>query len=191
MINIDLFTSAVQMDAPGAPVSLVEAQLLSAAIEFCRESLIWSQAFADITTVQDQSAYAVADPTDARIVLLYGLTLSGIAINPVFELPNQFDLVNAPNPDLLIQGRMALIPARSATTLTDILYDQYHDALVSGALAKLLIQHAQPWGNPGMVEYHRGLFEQGMIDAKTKALRGFSGADNLNNASPMSLGVTA
>ncbi len=85
-------------------------------------------------------------------------TLNAIKLYPI---PDQ-DYIDAP-----LRGEVAIKPSRSATGMDEIILDRFETAIVSGALARLLIVSNTPWYNPQQAAYHRGLFEDAIDDAKT------------------------
>lgn len=56
----------------------------------------------------------------------------------------------------------------------DFIYWNYGQAVVSGAVARALVVPGKDWSNPQLATYHRSLFEEAVIKAKSAAEAGFT-----------------
>lgn len=83
--------------------------------------------------------------------------LNGIRVYPI---PDR-DYVTDP-----LKGELALKPSRTATGLDEVIMDRFETALVSGALARLLVVSNSPWYNPQQAAYHRQYFDDEILRAK-------------------------
>jgi len=62
--------------------------------------------------------------------------------------------------------KMVMKPNKTCTELPSFLYDNWHDAIASGAKAILLAQNAQPWYNPEAAGVWAAAFNLKLDDAK-------------------------
>lgn len=189
MIALSQFKPLIHLDAPGAPTDLVDLHLMNTVTHFCRESLIVNKLMTEITTAAGDRDYSVTVPSGYKVALVYLLKLDNVIINPWFETTTSFKLEYAPQAGQTLTGRLALYPERTETTVDDILYDDYLEAIVSGTLARLMAQPGKDWSNPQFVEYHRGIYSEGVIDAKLRALKQFSSLDHSLTANGITIGV--
>lgn len=94
------------------------------------------------------------------------------------RVPGGSEIYLWPVPDVdataALAVRAAFAPLRSATQVEDVLFNDWMREIVSGALSLLQIVPGQPFTNPTLAEYHRGVFHSGMNRATTQARRGFT-----------------
>lgn len=83
----------------------------------------------------------------------------------VYPIPNQ-------NHASSLKGIMALRPTRASTGGDDILYNDWLDAIASGAKAKLMANLTAPWRNSELSAYHAERFESGKASAIARILKG-------------------
>lgn len=70
---------------------------------------------------------------------------------------------------------VSLKPSRSAREiLNDDMVDLYKDAIVHGAVSRLMLLPRQPWSNPGQATYHLARFEDAILDADNRAQTQYS-----------------
>jgi hypothetical protein len=72
--------------------------------------------------------------------------------------------------------RVSLKPSSTATTVEDEIYDEWHEVVAHGALARLLVIPDKPWTNADEALFHAGLFEMGVLKAKKRAEDSYSRA---------------
>lgn len=61
---------------------------------------------------------------------------------------------------LRVKVRLKPDDSATVTTVEDIFWKKYKDAITDGAVYRLFKMSAMPWGDPKMSEYHKGLFNQ-------------------------------
>lgn len=69
--------------------------------------------------------------------------------------------------------RIAMKPSRSATTMQDVLYEDYAEPIASGTLSRLMLTPNKPYTNTQLAVAHQSLFVGGINKAKQLANRGF------------------
>lgn len=86
-----------------------------------------------------------------------------------------------PTPDAAYQMtiRAAMKPKRSATTVQDILYENWVEAIVDGALFRLYSMPGMAFSNTGMAGVHGALYKKGVNAALLEASRGRTRAERM------------
>jgi len=69
--------------------------------------------------------------------------------------------------------RVALKPSRSATTVDDVLYEDYAEVIAAGAKARLMMSAGKPYTNPQIAAVQLDMFRQGTNVARQRATRGY------------------
>lgn len=68
--------------------------------------------------------------------------------------------------------RVALKPTRASTTVDDMLYEEYVEAIAAGALGRLLMSSGKPYTNVQAAMAHKALSNQGLNVARQRAGHG-------------------
>jgi len=153
---------------------VAEHAIRSACIEFCRKSLAWQAPMEPLSTSKGESAYELDVPSGAmltHIVDLYyeGRRLEKTSVSEVAAKvgydwmvqegtpgaylrfnPNEITLIPKPDKSVVnvLTGLLAFAPTRGSTTVIDFIFEDYADAIVHGAVARLLMIPNQQWTDP-------------------------------------------
>jgi hypothetical protein len=104
------------------------------------------------------------------VQVLYGLPQAAY-----FKTPSGDTFWLYPVPDVTTVGaltvRASFAPKLTATSLDDILFNEYADAVVNGAAFRLGSMPRQPWTNPNASQYG-AVFEREVLKAKRDASMG-------------------
>jgi hypothetical protein len=73
--------------------------------------------------------------------------------------------------------RVAYKPSRSSTTVEDVIYEDYSEAIAKGAKARLMMSPGKPYTNPQLAAAELELFRQAMNVARQRASRGHVRSD--------------
>ena len=198
-------------EVPSCPVSVVIRYLNMALIEFCAETLYHHEPFdAAIPTVSGTAEYTLAPPAGYKLAMPARIEYEGAALYPATDYELSFEspewrkqsgtpycyvMVSPtlmrlhPTPDAVgdITGELAIKPDRDNTNLFEDIYDDYAEVIEAGALARLMAMKGKEWFSAGVSEYHRGIFDGGIADAKVKRLKGFSAS--ILSVAPTTIGV--
>lgn len=68
--------------------------------------------------------------------------------------------------------RVALKPTRASTTIDDVIFEEYAEAIASGALTRLMSSAGKPYTNVQMAAVHQAKFQQGINLARQRAGHG-------------------
>lgn len=197
------FLPLVLPHAPGAPDIAAKQEILKAAIKFCDATRVWKAILSPIDIVAETATYAIPAPAGSQCVVVEEVYYDGTQITPKTpdQLKEQYanwmtkagvpqfyfqldpdNITLSPIPEnaladgLVIRG--ALKPILSATTLPDMLFNQYADPIASGAIAALCAAPGKPWTNPEVAAFRAQLFQEAIDKTKTKVSKAFVRAPN-------------
>ena len=200
MIALDEFLPYVIPDCPGISDAGAIDAIMSAAIEFCEKSLVLQADHDPIsvkTGVIDYDLTAPADHLIAKVLKAWYLhrllpptapddiddpTVYNVALGSSGNAPLQFFQKTArsislwPVPqsdeDKAVTLRVALKPKRAATSVDDVLYEDWVDVIAAGAKSALQMTPGKAYGNPIAAKYNDNLFTAGVNRAMTRANKG-------------------
>lgn len=101
-----------------------------------------------------------------------------------FEPNDKIILQKAPLTDAENQlyVRYFAMPTQNACEVDKLLFDRYHDVVVNGALAQLLLMRQYAFADPQMAMMYDRYFKQGIAQAKIDVMRHFeTGEHTLNH----------
>ena len=193
----DEFYPYVRVDVPDCPDPLIVAAVIATCIEFCRDTLAWTEFQDSLPMVNGVSDYEIDAPAQSRLIQVMDVWMEGTRLVPVTmkDLPRLMPNWSSASSNLpvyftsavergimrvypkptSVNGskltlRIALIPISKATTLPDFLGLHHSETIASGAKARLLMMPSAPWFNPNLAERHRQLFGDGVLNARISEL---------------------
>jgi hypothetical protein len=200
MVSINIFLPRLLPSVLGCSEPLALQALLDAAIEFCVETHIVRMTPDPRPIIPGVSAYEVDVPMQQRVALVqrawYGKTalqpaLSSMISNvdayapvapPDDQVPNSFfesapgEVSVFPTPGSKADGqlvfRVATQPTRSATQVEDILFDDWVEAIVHGALKRLHMVPDTPFFSDVHASRRASMFQLEISRARAEAQRG-------------------
>jgi hypothetical protein len=187
-------------ECPGCPGPLAVREIRNAAILFCERSTYWRADHAAITTVTGESApgeYTLTIPAGAQIVSVVPPIMHNDL--PVYQKSkawldenvadwaaqtgqqaNYYRMLSpvivrlVPYPTTAqnnaLKVRMALKPARTATTLDDTTFEEWFLAIAAGAKAALMAMKEKQWSNATESLRQATMFEDAVVAARSKAI---------------------
>lgn len=199
MTPISDFRPRVAAFVHGCPDMLIDQAVLDACIEFCEQSLIIKQVLDAFYTQANTPDYDLDAPPGQLVTLVHRAWVNaheltpaaGDDINTPFAFsrvvglnsditamprnyhefgPGVLGLYPIPNDTYTITVQAALKPTRSATEVEDVLYQNWCEYIVAGALARLQMQPME-WGNPALATVNASRFMQGINRALLEASR--------------------
>jgi hypothetical protein len=190
MPALSKFFPYVLPHAQGCTQPFAEMALLQSADEFCRKSRVLRETPEDIAIVPGRTEYEI-EP-DANGVAIYDVDDVEISGQPLeaFEknsarIPGKrfYSLKRSDGETLLVLKKppaqsgwlsltLILVPKAAATGLPDSLFDDWREAIASGALARLCATPNQPFSSSELAQYHQGLFRHAVVAAAAKATLG-------------------
>ena len=201
MLNIDVFLSRLMPSVNGCPEPLARQSVLDAAIEFCEETGVvrvttdptYLQAgtasytvdlptYQKVVTVQrawygPRELIAVPDSQVANVAAYVAEAPTDAAQEPVYfveSVPGEVTLYPTPGAGATapVVFRASTKPMRSATLVENVLYEDWIDPIVAGAMARLHAIPDTPFFNPTASGYQASLFRLGINRARSEAIRG-------------------
>ncbi len=174
-----------------APSPVVERAIREAARDFCRQTQIWRSDQPPVTTKAGRSDVYLALTPGSAVTAVLRATADGRELHP--EPSRQTHSGSHPTHYWLEQGQvlrltptpeqggealavsLALFPASSSTDLPDWIADEAREALVYGALSRLLVQRSD-WSDPQRAQLYRQKYQQEVARHRIAAERGHSNA---------------
>lgn len=175
---------------PGCPEPLALNALRNASIDFCNTTLWWQDDYGPIPFGAHVAHHDFVPPFGVGVAQIMSARVveSGrlLSITSIQELDNRIWNWRAatgepraiyqnspgavrtyPVPEgasiYNIMFRLALTPLRTATDVTEDLYESYLTEIASGALAILLSMESTPWANPGLAGRHESGFRSALV----------------------------
>ena len=189
----DQFHPYIRVDVPDCPDPVINANVISACAEFCRETLAWTE-FQDYLALFDGVIdYEIDVPSQSRLIQVMDVWLGSTKLVALTMkdlqrvLPNWMDSVGSlpvyytaavergmirlhPKPSNVtgkkLSLRIALVPSSNAKTLPDFLELHHFEAIASGVKARLMMMASASWFNPQLAERHRQFFLEGINSAR-------------------------
>ncbi|MBF0785776.1 hypothetical protein E4T80_09925 [Muribacter muris] len=192
-IGLDEFLPRVTLVAKGVPDDVALEYLRQAAMTLARESrLLKRELHLDVQAgVRDYYLHA-GDNEQVHLIhsVQYGkgadrcgcassscfVALKACRSNVFsFEPPDKVILTKAPKADgedrLFVQ--YVAMPTQNACEVDKLLFDRYHEVVVNGALANLLLMRQYEFADPQMAMFYETRFKQGIAQAKIDTMRQF------------------
>ena len=188
------FVDEIRGECYEAPIAAIERVIGQSAVDFCKQSRIWREkrtleveSGTDQLRLRtsaggrvDQVLQAVHLDTKGRTVEL-GKIEDHKIINAPSGQPKYFSeglersnpvIRFWPVPDRVGQVELyvVLVPQRSSTAIPDHISEEWYEAIVHGALYRLMIQSDKPWANAEKALFHKQQFDLAVRDAKQKAV---------------------
>lgn len=183
------FYDFISPDLPGCPFGAIDVSLRLAAIAFCEQSLAWKYEHPEITVVVDTAEYSFVPPTASVVHAITYAEFDGEEIQanvaqenigiwdwrnqtgtPEYILGGATALTLVPTPDVAgtLTLTVTLKPSPTADGIDDDIFNEYREAIVHGALARLLLSPKKPYTDAGLASYHQHQF---IIKAGAAGLR--------------------
>lgn len=198
-VAISSFINDITPHVSGCPKSVIIKAIRDAAVRLCEDSTIWRDDIpaADITV--DVDDYTITPPAGTRVITTISLRYDGNEIsgyteesldtidygwragNPgtatafvLFE-PDRIKLNRVPEATIIdgLIAKVALKPTDDATLVGDVIYSDWREAIMHGALERLLRIPKKPWYNIQLSTYHGKHFLFQIQRAKARAAAGF------------------
>ena len=180
---------------PLCPDSLVEQNIRSAAIEFCERSKAYILDMDPFNTTAGVFEYDFDVPTGTEVHQVLYMTEDGTDMDPIsprsLELnypdwrdrtgnphvylqktSTTFWVVPVPSGSRQIIASVALKPTRTSNNLDTNITNQYRDAIIYGALYRLLRIPNREWTDVGAAREYLAQFNNEIIQAELRARGG-------------------
>ncbi len=161
-IDISRLLPKVQAALDGIDPNLASEYLITAAIDFARDSRIMRMTHC-INIVPCVTSYHL-DTNNYRISEIANIHISGntqcLADRNIANLSHTAGSTLYLDDQLCQDAGMTVIietvvvPKRSSDTIPEDLYEDWEPAIISGALASLYLMSGATWGNKGLADRH-------------------------------------
>lgn len=191
-MKLDDFFEYILPEVIGCPDPTLRSAVRLAAIDFCRETLAWTEIQDPLALIDGEPNYDIDVPTGAFAYTVRDVWLGNRRLTPktmaamqdampqwATASSNEPIYYNAaiergqirvfPTPanstgSLVI--RTAYVPTIACTTLPDFLGQRHLDVIASGAKSRLMLIPGQPWSNPQQGAYYQTRFPDGVIASR-------------------------
>ena len=193
MANIQMtdWLPFVQAEVHGCPRPMCFDAIRQAVIRFCAETMIWRYECPTISTIVGVNTYQLEIPSYSQCVSVRSLNFNnrkppleertveqlyktdptwtsetGAARYYAFRSPNVIVLDRVPDEIVQMVAVVALKPRQSQLEVDELLFEDYRDAITSGALSRLMLMPGKAWYDAANGARHEAVFQ----DARDKAL---------------------
>jgi hypothetical protein len=192
-MKLEDFFPYVLAEVPGCPDPTAKLALLSTCIEFCRETLAWSEILDPVRLQDNVADYEIESPREAYPLTVRDVWLNGRRLRPITMLALQESMPNwavaksnepvfynsaeerglirvFPIPEHVtgqsLTMRAAYTPTLTAQTVPDFLGQRHHEVIASGAKGRLMMMLGTPWFNAEMGAYFKQMFDNGVTRSR-------------------------
>lgn len=185
-------------DLPGCPLTAMIFALRQSAIAFCEQSLVWEYTHPDISVSVGTAEYPYVPPDNNSVVhtVTYG-EFNGTEIDvntkqsdmliwdwrnvggiPEYVLGGAEFLTLVPTPNIAgtLKLTVVLKPSPTAEGIDDDIFNEYREAIVHGALARLMLSPKKPYTDGMLANYHMSQFTAKTGAAGSRAARNYTRA---------------
>lgn len=180
---------------PGCPDSLIESNIRSAVIEFCEKSGAYQLELDPVTTVANIFEYDLEPPSGTVVHKIMWVVHEGKDLEPIStnlleqRLPKWRDADHAGTPQYYVKNsqsvfwlvptpettkasstilRAQLKPTHTSNACDDDIMSDYREAIINGALFRLLRLPSKDWTDLGAAQVYGSLFAQGIAEAERR-----------------------
>ena len=172
------FYQYIAPDVRGCPGPVVNNAVRDAIITFCRRSSYWREWLDDhISAYEDDESVELDIPDNTRLVDVIAIQMInddgtyGDYLDKDTYVYKGFEstptvLFNVPvEEDLDARVRVALTPDVDTDTVENWVYEDFRDAICSGAKSRLLSMRSTAWYSPDESNFHRAMFNKAVSHA--------------------------
>ncbi|MDN5836557.1 MAG: hypothetical protein L0H12_04305 [Nitrosospira sp.] len=184
-------------DLPGCPVVAIDMALRQSAIAFAEQSLAWRDSHPDIAVVAGTATYAFVPPAQAVVHAVTHAEFENKEIEshagesniriadwrnrmgtPEYVLGGATSLQLVPMPDVAgtLSLEVALKPSVTATGVDDSIFNEFREAIIHGALARLMLSPKKPYSSAQLSMYHAQQFTIKTAAAGVRVARNYNRA---------------
>lgn len=203
-VGMDLFLPDVLVSVDQCPKSAALLAIRHACIRFCESTHIDVRDLADITIVPGTAVYDIAPPTGFDVASAISLRypsnpepLTPITMQQLDAIPAWEQAVGAPRYSVFLSPTTvrvwptpavgvavpdpmvcvaAVKPTRAGAQVEEVVYRDYYETIVAGALARLQMMAGKPWTNPQLAAVASQMFMRGISEAKARVFNQYAAA---------------
>ena len=197
------FLDYVLPHVPGCTNEMALLEIKNTIIDFCEKSLILQTDHDPVSAVSGIMDYDLEPPRDYLVTKIMKAWYKGQELDmespdeiktPSVYNQNSGYLVNRGDPRYLLQKdartfsvypipaesvklsltlRVALKPTRSATTIDDLIFEEYAETIGHGAISRLALSADKPYSDTKLATARNALYITGLNLARDRAQRGY------------------
>lgn len=196
---------SIQIHVPDCPSPTITQAVRQACIDFCQSSLYLRANLDAFNTVIGDDEYELTAPADSVVAAVITVRCGGRIIDPVrqedldaeanywrdlegspgrYLQPDESTIILNPVPSSIEEVRImvALRPTQASGGVDSAIYERFQDAIMSGALARLMAMPGVAWSNTALADWHARAFNTAIAAASDKAARGLTNKKQLRSA---------
>jgi hypothetical protein len=196
------FYDLMMPDLPGCPSAAADSALRQSAIAFCEQSLAWQGSHPDVSVAAGMAEYAFTPPADAVVHSIIHAALDGEEIalypgepglgsmgmgslnrhrgkgTPAYIIVGAVSLTLVPEPGAsgTLSMTVAFKPSPASMGIVDEQFNEYREAIVHGALSRLMLSPKKPYSSIQLAQYHQQQFTVKTAAAGQRVARGYTRA---------------
>lgn len=197
------FLDYVLPHVPGCTPEMAMLEIKNTLIDFCEKSLILEQDADPVTVINGIMDYDLEPPKDYVVLKIMKAWYKGQLLDPYsgdqIETPSVYNqnsgyLVNRGDPRfyrqkdartfsiypipaetarLALTMRVVVKPARSSTTIEDVIFEDYAEIIGHGAVSRLALSPGKPYSNRQLAADKQSLYIAGLNVARDRAQKGY------------------
>ncbi len=184
IVDLEPFVAVEVLECPFPTISQA---ILMTAMNFCKESLSWTELSEPIYLQSGINLYEIDTPNNANLITVLDAYCNGRKMAPYehqFQIgatgdPSHYNMAGDrlsisvyPTPSengSLLTVNSAFSPSLTATSIPDFLDV---DVISSGAKSRLMAMNGMEWANPSLAAYYKSIFDAGVIQARIEESHG-------------------
>lgn len=200
MVAVSEFVKYIHPDINQVETTLLTQRLNTVLTDFCQQSKILQVTMEPLTLIPQVREIEIETPTDTTLVEIRRLVYKGKTelLSQTIDWLDRDDpfwrtkdgepthythvgrntIMVTPHPTTTevmgITGRIAVKPTRTATTVDDILFDDWAEVIAAGTKAHLMAMPRKPWTNPNLAQGFAMAYAEGIEQASAQAQNSYS-----------------
>lgn len=178
----------------GCPEPLAEQAIRTAAIEFCKKTLCYTQTMDPITSDGNSTNFDLDLPPKTEVIRLMGVSVNGLGDHAIYSTEKGLQLVRLQNPGYFVfmsndrtlnvwpEGLgtqtivvdLALKPTEDSLGIDSVVISGYMRDIGRGAIADLQMLPNRAWSNPNLAAVNQAMFSKSMTTTASVISRGRS-----------------
>lgn len=172
--SMDVLLRRIAPQVIPCPRSMILDALQTIAVDFFRETGVWTATFQDTASPCDP-VITLSLPKGAVMGSVQSVALNGVLLESggYTEGTRDITLNECPTVESLVVIKASLRPLRTTTALPEDLLEEYGDYLAFGAIAKLKAMSGQhvEWSDAQGASTNYQLYQDGVKQAKARKFR--------------------
>ena len=191
------FAPFVSADVPNCPKFIIERAILSTIIEFCTKSWRFNDPEEDVDIYKDDPYITFSERGSNVVVGVFDVRYDGETLDrkSVRDMDSRYGkgwkkrtgapeayidedhgkirLYPIPDKDYpeMLSARVAYAPKMTVLRVDNMFFDYYLDAIVAGAVARLVMQEGKTWFNPNIAIPFKQQFDAAVYSARNIVMR--------------------